>query len=233
MKRILFLSVAFMLLCSVFTFSDLVYEEGYEAIAPVQKALEAVVCVVQNNRVVGTGFIVHQEGFLVTNHHLIGSDTVANNTTIYTSDGEEYKVMYLFSTEIFDTAVVKILSDRKDFPFMEWANRRITLGEEVYSIGNPLGVVWSISKGIIAAVRVDTETLCKHIQIDVLTLGGSSGSPVVDKEGKVVGMVSWGLAFQASPYAPPVMTGLNFAIDANIIKIISNSVIRLFRYLTI
>ena len=135
----------------------------------------------------GTGFVVDPSGIIVTNLHVIEGATRA---AIKLHTGEQYTQIKVASfDEGRDLAVLRIPGF--DLPPLSFGNSDdVKAGATVYAIGNPFGLEESVTKGIVSSVRVgDNGT--KIIQTDSAVSPGNSGGPLIDEDGKVVGVVTF------------------------------------------
>ncbi len=146
----------------------------------------------------GSGFIVHPDGLVLTNKHVV-FDADAEYTVVM-NDGSEHPAKVLSRDPINDFAVLKI--NAKKLPHVELADSGdIELGQTVIAIGNALGVFSnSVSKGIVSGLARNVsaslggapdahmETLRGVIQTDVAINQGNSGGPLINLDGKVVGI---------------------------------------------
>jgi len=144
----------------------------------------------------GSGFIVSKDGYVFTSNHVV-SDTSADYTVVV-DPKHKYPVKVLSRNPINDTAVLKI--EGENFPFLEIANsNEIELGEEVIAVGNALGeftdtlstgIVSGLSRFITAfgGIENQTQNLRGLIQTDAAINPGNSGGPLINMEGKVIGI---------------------------------------------
>jgi serine protease Do len=157
----------------------------------------------------GSGFIYKENGIVITNYHVIEG---ATDISVIMSDGTQYKAKLLGSDKKLDIAVLKIISDKK-FPFVKLGNSDdIILGESVIAIGNPYGLNNSVTTGVISnKLRVikSGNSFSVYIQSDALINPGHSGGPLINVEGKVIGINS-AIYKQAQ--------GIGFSIPINILK---------------
>ena len=136
----------------------------------------------------GSGFIVDETGLIVTNEHVVrGFDTVL----LVLSDGSEYDGIVLGVDEIADLAVVEIQDDAGNFDSMSLGNSDdVRVGDEVIALGYPLGYdlgsELTVTRGIISSNRVRDGV--DVFQTDAATAPGSSGGPLVDMYGNVIGV---------------------------------------------
>ena len=151
----------------------------------------------------GTGFLVSPDGVIVTNYHVIETGNVSvvkfpDNTT-FPVDG------VLAADKVRDLAVIKIHG--KNFQTLTLGNSdRVQIGEEVVAIGNPLGLEQTVSNGILSGVRADKEAGGKFLQVTVPFTHGSSGGPLFNMMGEVIGITT--LVYEGAG-------NLNFAIPIN------------------
>lgn len=134
----------------------------------------------------GTGFIVSSDGILVTNYHVIEGATSAiaksENGAVFIVDG------VLGTDAKNDLAVLKLRA--RDLPFLTLADSaRVEPGQRVAVIGSPQGLEGTLSEGIVSAVR-NLEEEGRRIQITAAISPGSSGSPVLNEKGEVVGVAT-------------------------------------------
>jgi serine protease Do len=166
----------------------------------------------------GTGFIVDPTGYIVTNEHVV---TRATDTkiSVTTNDGKTYEAHYVTGEAGTDLAFLKIDSD-KPFPFIDLnAPSPNLLGQTVLVLGNPMGYGSSVARGILSAknraVEVSGVEYKGLIQTDAAINPGNSGGPVVDLNGKLVGVSSVKMAY--TPQGVPTQ-GLGFAIPAEDVR---------------
>ncbi len=204
-------------------------------IESVKKADPAVVSIVSqkesiflNDSVIedivgGSGFIVSPEGYVVTNRHVVENKAI--DYAILTNDGKRYDVEVLDRDPLFDVAVLKIISE-ESFEYLIFANSdTIKVGQTAIAIGNALGefqnsvsvgVISGLSRSIVAGgVRGGAEYFDEVIQTDAAINPGNSGGPLMNIEGKVVGVNS-ALALGSQ--------SIGFAIPSNIVEPIVSSV---------
>lgn len=144
----------------------------------------------------GSGFIISRDGYVMTSNHVV-ADTSAEYTVILDPE-HKYPAKVLSRNQINDTAILKI--EGKNLPCIELADSdKIELGEEVVAIGNPLGefndtlsagIVSGLSRYISAYGGADNhmQNLRGLIQTDAAINPGNSGGPLVNMQGKVIGI---------------------------------------------
>jgi hypothetical protein len=151
----------------------------------------------------GTGFLVNTSGVIVTNYHVIQEGNVA---VVKLADGTALPVDgVLAADKVRDLAIIKVHG--KTFRTLTLGNSdRIQVGEDVVAIGNPLGLELTVSNGILSGVRTVEEEGGKFLQITAPISHGSSGGPLFNMQGEVVGITSMYFAGGEN---------LNFAIPVN------------------
>jgi len=159
----------------------------------------------------GSGFFINNKGHIITNHHVIEG---AYSATVKTSSGREYPVEGIIAKDI-EADIVKLLVNIPDSNIvpLKLSTTIPSEGEDVIVIGNPLGFESTVSTGIVSAVR-DIPAFGKILQITAPVSPGSSGSPVVNSKGEVIGV------------ATLIMTkgqNLNFAVPSEKIGVLKES----------
>ena len=162
----------------------------------------------------GSGFIITEDGYVVTNYHVIsGASSV--QVTLY--NGDTYDAAVIGGDSDYDVAVLKIeVSGLQPVTLGESAD--VNVGDTVLAIGNPLGeLTFSMSQGIVSscdrAINVDG-TPFNMIQVDCSINPGNSGGPLVNLYGEVVGIVS----AKYSSYSSTTVEGLGFAIPISDVR---------------
>ncbi|MEK6824026.1 MAG: trypsin-like peptidase domain-containing protein [Nanoarchaeota archaeon] len=159
----------------------------------------------------GTGFIITPDGYVVTNAHLL-----SGGKTIESTNYEKNKI----STELvgynaeMDIALLKI---NGEYDFLSLGNSDETqVGERVIAIGNPLGLQFSVTEGIVSGIhRPGINELEAYTQTDAALNPGNSGGPLINKNGKVIGINNFKLGSGES---------LGFALESNYIKDAVNAI---------
>lgn len=159
----------------------------------------------------GTGFLIGDEGYVVTNYHVMDG---ASQAGIFTYDGEMHLTTFLGYDSQFDIALLKI---EGNFEALTLANSEdIEVGEKVIAIGNPLGLQFSVSEGIVSAThRPGPNEMDAYIQTDAALNPGNSGGPLINKQGEVVGINNFKISEGES---------LGFALESNYIEEIVNKI---------
>jgi len=165
----------------------------------------------------GSGVIVSPDGVIVTNNHVVkgGPDT---EIKVSLADAREFDVKVLLKDERTDVAVLKIKNSDIEFPYLTFADADLLeVGDMVLAIGNPFGVGQTVTSGIVSALartRVGISDYQFFIQTDAAINPGNSGGPLVDMQGRIVGINS--AIFSKSGGSQ----GIGFAIPANMVRLI-------------
>lgn len=163
----------------------------------------------------GSGFIIHPEGYAITNAHVIQGEQKLE-VTLFEQGEREFQRSTIEDVEIIavnnhiDLALIKITRpDGRPFRYVPiQATEDLAAGEEVFAIGNPLGLERSLSTGVIATTQRNFEGLT-FIQTTTQINPGNSGGPLFNLYGEVIGCTNMGI---------PSGEGLGFAIPARYIK---------------
>ncbi|MBD3253209.1 trypsin-like serine protease [Candidatus Pacearchaeota archaeon] len=149
----------------------------------IETALNSIVTV-RTNVGQGTGFIISPEGYVITNAHVLKRARYANAIT---SDQEVHEMELIGYNLTLDLALLKIDGI---YPFLELEDHdSLKVGEKVIAIGNPLGLGFSVSEGIVSGVdRFGDNELPAYIQTDAALNPGNSGGPLINTNGRVIGI---------------------------------------------
>ena len=162
----------------------------------------------------GSGFIITEDGYVVTNYHVVSGATSVQ-VTLY--NGDTYDATVIGGDSDYDVAVLKIEASGLQ-PVTLGESADVNVGDTVLAIGNPLGeLTFSMSQGIVSscdrAINVDG-TPFNMIQVDCSINPGNSGGPLVNLYGEVVGIVS----AKYSSYSSTTVEGLGFAIPISDVR---------------
>ncbi len=180
-------------------------------------------------RASGSGVIISDDGYIVTNNHVIsdGGQGIADEITVTLSNKKTYKAKVIGKDASSDIAVLKI--DGTGFPFLLYGNSdNVKLGQWVLAIGYPLTLETTVTAGIISAKgrsigingRQSENPIESFIQTDAAVNQGNSGGALITTEGQLIGINS-------AIYAPTgTYAGYSFAIPVNLVKKIVNDLIK-------
>ena len=159
----------------------------------------------------GSGAIVRSDGYILTNHHVVSE---ADKITVQLYDGQELKARLIGTDPATDISVIKI--EGKDMPILQMGDSdNILVGESVIAIGNPFGLSHTVTFGIVSAKGRTGMGIAEYedfIQTDAAINPGNSGGPLVDLEGKIVG-VNTAIFSRSGGYQ-----GIGFAVPINMAR---------------
>ena len=174
----------------------------------------------------GTGFVIDEDGTIVTNWHVIRNIIGKKDGTLRVlfSNDSIYEAKIFNYDKTSDIAVLKIVNtDKKEFPFVEWGDKPL-LGGHAIIIGSPISLDFSVSFGIVSAIdRIIPKAappFVPFIQTDAAMNRGNSGGPLFDADGKVVGINTLILTPPNPSGAEVGSIGLGFAIDGQYAQMI-------------
>lgn len=159
----------------------------------------------------GSGFIISEEGQIVTNHHVVAG---ASTVTVKLADGRSFDAEVLGSDPATDIALLSIKAD-VDLPFVNFgASDDMRVGDEVVAVGNPFGLSSTVTSGIISAKSRDINAgpYDEFIQTDAAINRGNSGGPLFNNDGDVIGVNTAIL----SPGGGSV--GIGFAVPSDVVR---------------
>nr|WP_321503183.1 DegQ family serine endoprotease [uncultured Dethiosulfovibrio sp.] len=164
----------------------------------------------------GSGFIVSDDGKILTNNHVISD---ADKITVTLSDGRTFEASVVGKDPTFDLAVLKI--EAKDLPVLELGDsERVRVGEWAIAIGNPLGLEHSVTVGVVSAknrsINARNFNFDGFLQTDAAINPGNSGGPLLGLDGKVIGINT-----AIIPYAQ----GIGFAIPIDMAKQVMDDIV--------
>ena len=176
----------------------------------IDETIGGVVSVVTNSAK-GSGFIISNDGYVVTNYHVIAG---AESISVILYEGSA-KTIELIGYDIeMDVALLKIDGSYTSLSFGNSDN--VEVGEKVIAMGNPFGLSFSVTEGIVSSLhRPGSNGLKVYIQTDVPLNPGNSGGPLIDKQGKVIGINNFKIGDSES---------LGFALESDYIKDLVNQI---------
>jgi serine protease Do len=172
----------------------------------------------------GSGFIVSKDGYILTNNHVVDG---ADRVKVLMSDRREFKAKIVGSDPQTDVAVLKI--DASGLPTVGLGDdQKLRIGEWVVAIGNPLGLNFTVTAGIVSAkgrgselagLNRDSLAITDFIQTDAAINPGNSGGPLMNTRGEVIGINS-AIASQTGFYS-----GYGFAIPITLAKTVMDDIV--------
>ena len=158
---------------------------------------------------IGSGFIFASDGQILTNAHVVEH---ARRIRVTLADGRKFDAGLVGSEPDVDVAVLRIGADH--LPVAELGRAPLRVGQLVIAVGNPYGLNWTVTAGVVSALgrtleAPGTRKMNDLIQTDTSINPGNSGGPLVDSEGRVVGITTAMM---------PMAQGLGFSIPLDTIK---------------
>lgn len=157
----------------------------------------------------GSGVIFRADGEILTNAHVVRG---AQKISVTLPDGRQYVGAVVGTEAANDLAVVRI--GGRNLPVAELSGRALKVGQLVVAVGNPLGLGWTVTAGVVSALARELQVernikLSNLIQTDAPINPGSSGGPLVDARGRVVGITTAVMQFaQGLGFAIPTFTAM-------------------------
>ncbi|MCX8116570.1 MAG: trypsin-like peptidase domain-containing protein [Desulfobacterota bacterium] len=159
-------------------------------------------------RGIGSGFIIDPQGKVVTNYHVIEGQ---RRIFVMTHDGKVFKARVIREAPEDDLALLEIEASLRQFPFLKLGDSdAVEVAEPVIAIGNPFGLSFTVTSGIVSAVgRTTPDGKEGLIQTDAAVNPGNSGGPLLNLQGEVIGIntmiyASKGGGFMGVAFAIPV-----------------------------
>ena len=167
----------------------------------------------------GSGVIVSEDGYIVTNNHVIEK---AQEIKVLLSNKKDYQAKLIGSDPKTDIAVIKI--EAKGLAALQWGDsNRLNVGEIVFAIGNPFGLNQTITMGIISAVgraNVGIADYEDFIQTDAAINPGNSGGALINAKGELIG-INTAILSRTGGYQ-----GIGFAVPSSMAKQVMDSLIK-------
>ena len=172
----------------------------------------------------GSGIIWDDAGHVLTNFHVIQG---ASQATIRLADGRQFRATLTGASPEHDIAVLKIgVAFRRPPPIPIGTSHDLRVGQRVFAIGNPFGLDWTLTTGIVSALNralrePDGGATVEHlIQTDAAINPGNSGGPLLDSSGRLIGM-------NTAIYSPSgASAGIGFAVPVDTIQAVMPGLMR-------
>ena len=176
----------------------------------------------------GSGFVWDEAGHVVTNWHVVQN---ASEATVKLADGRSYKATLVGASPAHDIAVMRIgVGFGRPPPVALGTSQDLKVGQKVFAIGNPFGLDWTLTTGIVSAldrsIGGDNGRTIEHlIQTDAAINPGNSGGPLLDSAGRLIGI-------NTAIYSPSgASAGIGFAVPVDTVNRVVPQLIRHGRYL--
>lgn len=176
----------------------------------------------------GSGFIWDEAGHVVTNFHVIAG---ANEAIVKLADGRDYKAGLVGASQVHDIAVLKIgVGFKRPPPVPIGTSGDLKVGQKVFAIGNPFGLDWTLTTGIVSALDrtlggSEGPAVEHLIQTDAAINPGNSGGPLLDSAGRLIGI-------NTAIYSPSgASAGIGFAVPVDTIMRVVPELIKNGKYI--
>ena len=188
--------------------------------ASIYESAHRSVVVIRTQVAQGSGFLYGEANLILTNWHVVEDGT---EIEVQFYDGSRKEASLMGGDPYSDVAIITVPSTPPDAkPLSLGDSSELYIGQQVVAIGNPLGFTGSLSSGYISQVNkeIDLEPIVVPvIQLDITIAPGSSGGPLLDLSGNVVGITNAGTAY-----------GFNFAVPSNIVERVASSLVETGEY---
>ncbi len=179
----------------------------------------------------GSGFVIRDDGYILTNNHVISGGANGGRIVVSFNDGSQAKGSIVGRSASYDLGVVKV--DRTGLEPAPLGNSRaVRVGDPVIAIGSPLGLNGTVTTGIISALNRPVtaggqgeQSFISALQTDAAINPGNSGGPLLDAEGKVIGVNSAIATVAQGSQGEAGSIGLGFSIPINQAKRIAEEII--------
>lgn len=176
----------------------------------------------------GSGFIWDDNGHIITNLHVIKG---ASEATVRLADGRDYKASLVGASPAHDIAVLKIgIGFQRPAPVPLGTSHDLKVGQKVFAIGNPFGLDWTLTTGIVSALdrslpSGDGRTIDNLIQTDAAINPGNSGGPLLDSAGRLIGI-------NTAIYSPSgASAGIGFSVPVDTVNRVVPQIISRGKYI--
>lgn len=177
----------------------------------------------------GSGFIWDESGHVVTNFHVVEG---ASRATVKLADGRDYQAALVGASPAHDIAVLRIgVGFKQPPPVPIGTSTDLKVGQKVFAIGNPFGLDWTLTNGIVSALDRSLAgdkggPAIKHlIQTDAAINPGNSGGPLLDSAGRLIGI-------NTAIYSPSgASAGIGFAVPVDTVMRVVPQLIKTGRYI--
>ncbi|TCS71462.1 DegP2 peptidase [Sulfuritortus calidifontis] len=176
----------------------------------------------------GSGFIWDDAGHVITNFHVIEN---ASEATVKLADGRSFRAALVGASPAHDIAVLKIgVGFRRPPPVPIGTSHDLKVGQKVFAIGNPFGLDWTLTTGIVSALdrslgEENGNTIEHLIQTDAAINPGNSGGPLLDSAGRLIGI-------NTAIYSPSgASAGIGFAVPVDTVYRVVPQLIKSGKYI--
>ena len=180
----------------------------------------------QTTEALGSGFVIDKTGHIITNYHVIQG---AQKVQVSFSGRDQLAATIVGSDASTDIAVLKIDAHARALQPLQLGNSdAVSVGDPVFAIGNPFGLTRTLTTGVVSAVQRQIEApntlpITHAIQTDAAINHGNSGGPLLDAQGRVIGVTS---QIQTGSATNQGNVGIGFAVPINTVRNVAAQIIK-------
>lgn len=171
----------------------------------------------------GSGFVIDKEGYILTNFHVV--EGASQITVKFHNDPKEYTARLVGAAPPLDVALLKVDAPKERLvPLVLGDSDRIRVGQKAIAMGNPFGLEFTVTQGIVSAIREnpgaigdDSGLVPQVIQTDAAINPGNSGGPLLNSRGEVIG-INTAIFTPTSQIGAAQFAGVGFALPINLVK---------------
>jgi S1-C subfamily serine protease len=171
----------------------------------------------------GSGFVIDKEGYILTNYHVV--EGASRITVKFHNDPTEYRARLVGAAPPLDVALLKVDAPREKLvPLVLGDSDRIRVGQKAIAMGNPFGLEFTVTQGIVSAIRENPGAIGDEsglvpqvIQTDAAINPGNSGGPLLNSRGEVIG-VNTAIFTPTGQFGAAQFAGVGFALPINLVK---------------
>lgn len=171
----------------------------------------------------GSGFVIDKEGYILTNFHVV--EGASRITVKFHNDPKEYTARLVGAAPPLDLALLRVDAPREKLvPLVLGDSDRIRVGQKAIAMGNPFGLEFTVTQGIVSAIREnpgaigdDSGLVPQVIQTDAAINPGNSGGPLLNSRGEVIG-INTAIFTPTGQFGAAQFAGVGFALPINLVK---------------
>jgi serine protease Do len=188
---------------------------GFEFFAPFLQ--------VPPQRGTGSGFVIDKDGHILTNYHVV--EGASRITVKFHNDPKEYRARLVGAAPPLDVALLKVDAPKDRLvPLVLGDSDRIRVGQKAIAMGNPFGLEFTVTQGIVSAIRENPGAIGDEsglvpqvIQTDAAINPGNSGGPLLNSRGEVIG-INTAIFTPTGQFGAAQFAGVGFALPINLVK---------------
>uniref|UniRef100_A0A7C2C015 PDZ domain-containing protein n=1 Tax=Thermus islandicus TaxID=540988 RepID=A0A7C2C015_9DEIN len=171
----------------------------------------------------GSGFVIDKEGYILTNYHVV--EGASRITVKFHNDPKEYRARLVGAAPPLDVALLKVDAPKDRLvPLVLGDSDRIRVGQKAIAMGNPFGLEFTVTQGIVSAIRENPGAIGDEsglvpqvIQTDAAINPGNSGGPLLNSRGEVMG-INTAIFTPTGQFGAAQFAGVGFALPINLVK---------------